>query len=65
MCNLDISWLPHTMTDAHIVPGLAQSSLISTKKFCEVGCMILFDKTECRVYYKDDLVLSGGRDKKT
>ena len=25
----------------------------------------MFDETECRVYYKGELVLSGGRDKKT
>ena len=40
-------------------------SLISTKTFCEVGCKVVFDKEECRVYYKDKLVLGGGRDKKT
>ena len=27
-CNLDIPWLPHEMTEAHIVPGLAHSSLM-------------------------------------
>ena len=53
------------MTEAHIVPGLAHSSLISTKIFCEAGCKVVFDETECRVYYKDKLVLTGGRDKKT
>ena len=29
-CNLDIPWLPAHMTEAHIVPGLSHSSLIST-----------------------------------
>ena len=53
------------MTEAHIVPGLAYLSLLSTKKFCEAGCKAVFDETECRVYYKGKLVLSGGRDKKT
>ena len=28
--NLDIPWLPTTMTKCHVVPGLAHSSLIST-----------------------------------
>ena len=32
-CNLDIPWLPHAMTEAHIVPGLTHSSLISTQTF--------------------------------
>ena len=29
-CNLDLPWLPHSITEAHIVPGLSHSSLIST-----------------------------------
>ena len=29
-CNLDIPWMPHQMIEAHIVPGLTHSSLIST-----------------------------------
>ena len=64
-CNLDIPWLPKEMTEAHIVPGLDHSSLISTKKFCEAGCKVVFDEEECRVYYNNELVLCGGRDKKT
>ena len=73
-CNLPIPWLPAEMTEAHIVPGLAHSSLISTKKFCEAGSVVVFDEQECRVYYgpkaikhkitsAEELVLTGGRDK--
>jgi hypothetical protein len=29
-CRLGISWLPHEMIEAHIVPGLQHSSPIST-----------------------------------
>ena len=65
MCNLDIPWLPNEMTEAHIVPGLQHLSLISIKKFCEVGCKVVFDEKECRIYYKGELVLSGGRDERT
>ena len=61
-CNLDIPWLPEHMTEAHIVPGLAHASLISTGKFCDAGCKVMFDKEECRVYFKNKLVLVGGRD---
>ena len=63
-CNLDIPWLPDVMTEAHIVPGLAHSSLISTRKFTDAGCTVVFDD-ECRVYYKGKLVLSGGKDPRT
>ena len=61
-CNLDIPWLPDTMTEAHIVPGLSHASLISTRKFCDAGCRVAFDEDECRVYYKNNLVLIGTRD---
>ena len=64
-CNLDIPWLPSSVTEAHIVPGLSHSSLISTRKFCEAGCKVIFDVNECRVYYNKKLVLSGGRDPRT
>ena len=39
-CNLDIPWLPDTMSEAHIVPGLAHSSLISTGKCCDSVCTV-------------------------
>eukprot|EP00804_Cyclotella_cryptica_P007696 CCRYP_001319-RA/>CCRYP_001319-RA protein AED:0.61 eAED:0.61 QI:0/-1/0/1/-1/1/1/0/116 len=37
-CNLDLPCLPHTITEANIIPGLSHSSLISTRKFCDAGC---------------------------
>jgi hypothetical protein len=61
-CNLDIPWLPNEMTEAHIVPGLSHASLISTRKFCDAGCKVSFDEEECRVFYKNKLVLIGNRD---
>ena len=64
-CNLDIPWLPKEMTEVHIVPGLQHSSLISTKKFCEAGCKVIFDEQECRVYYTGELLLSGGCGERT
>ena len=50
------------MTEAHIVPGLAHASLISTRKCRDAGCKVMFDKEECRVYFENKLVLVGGRD---
>ena len=64
-CHLDIPWLPAHMTEAHIVPGLTHASLISTRKFCDAGCQVVFDRHECRVYYKGQLVLTGDRDPST
>ena len=57
-CNLDIPWLPDEMTEAHIVPGI-ERSLIATRKFCDVGCKVVFDQDECRIYYREKLVLTG------
>ena len=65
ICNLYIPWLPDTMIEAQIVPGLEHSYLISTRKFCDSGCTVFFDKYECRVYFKGELVLLGGRDETT
>ena len=58
-CNLNIPWLPSEITEAHIVPGLQHSSLISTRKFCDAGCTVRFDTDECKIFYKDKLVLAG------
>eukprot|EP00804_Cyclotella_cryptica_P022671 CCRYP_012468-RA/>CCRYP_012468-RA protein AED:0.28 eAED:0.27 QI:0/0/0/1/0/0/4/0/650 len=64
-CNLDLPWLPHSITEAHIVPGLSHSSLISTRKFCDVGCRVTFDRQACRIYYQGTLLLTGTRDDTT
>ncbi len=48
-CNLDIPWLPKEATRAHIVPGLAHTSLVSIKQLCDNGCKVLYDKLAYRV----------------
>ena len=53
------------MTKAHVVPGLKNASLVSTRAFCDAGCRVIFDLFECRVYYRGHLVLTGKRDEKT
>ena len=60
-CNLNIPWLPHKMTEVYIIPDLQNLSLISKNKLCKAGCKGRFDKLECRVYYRNKLVLSRGR----
>ena len=64
-CNLDIPWLPNTVTEANIVPGLSHSFLISTIKFIDSGCKVIFDIDECRIHYKGVLVLTVKRDRTT
>ena len=53
------------MAEAHIVPELAHASLISTRKFCDAGCKVVFDMQGCRIYYNNKLVLTGDRDPMT
>lgn len=64
-CNLNMPQLLDGMTEARIVPGLAHSSLISSRKSTGAGCKLVFDESECRVFYKGELVLSGGKDPRT
>ncbi len=51
-CNLDIDWLPEEATEAHIVPDLAHTSLISICQLCDNGCTVTYNKHACKVYYK-------------
>ena len=64
-CNLDIPWLPATVTAAHIVPGLAHSSLISTRRFCDAGYTVAYDADKCIVSKDGRTVLVGQRDTAT
>ena len=64
-CNLDIDWLPEEATEAHIVPDLAHTSLISIRQLCDNGCTVTYNKHACKVYYKNNLVWLGTRKPKT
>jgi hypothetical protein len=61
-CNLDIPWLPTTVTAAHIVPGLSHSLLISTRRFCDAGYTVAYDADKCTVTKNNSIVLVGQRD---
>ena len=50
------------MAEAHIVPGLAHASLISTFFCSDAGCKVVLDIAECRMYYEEKVVLTGTRD---
>ena len=60
-CELDIPWLPRKARQAHIVPGLQHTSLISIKVLCDAGCKVSYDEERCKVYLKNKLVWHGGR----
>jgi hypothetical protein len=64
-CNLDIPWLPATITAAHLVPKLSHTSLLATRQFCDNGCEVTFTKKECKVTIDGTTVLAGPRDPST
>ena len=64
-CELDIPTLRSSARQAHIVPGLAHTSLLSTAKFCDAGYTVTFDATSCQVRDGPTVVLQGQRDPST
>ena len=64
-CELDAPWLPLRAHKAHIVPGLAHTSLVSIKTLCEAGCKVSYDEDEVRVYFKQTIVWTGKREPTT
>ena len=41
--QLDISCTPEEAKEAHIVPGLAHTSLVSINVLCDTGCNVEYD----------------------
>ena len=64
-CKLNIPWLPEAATRAHIVPGLAHTSLVSIKVLCDAGCEVQYNGKHCLVYYEKKLVWMGQREATT
>ena len=64
-CMLDIPWLPREARMAHIVPGLAHTSLVSMSVLCDAGCRVEYDEERCNVHYQGKIVWSGGREPST
>jgi len=64
-CKLDAPWLPWQARKAHIVPGLAHTSLVLIKILCEEGCKVSYDEDEVRVYFKHKIVWKGKREPTT
>jgi hypothetical protein len=50
-CTLDIPSLPPGAHAAHIIPGLASHSLLSTVMMCNAECTITFTKIRCTIMY--------------
>ena len=63
----DINWpnMPKNAISGHIVPKLAQQSLLSVVKLCNAGCSVIFEHDCCIVMYNGKIVLYGTKCPKT
>jgi hypothetical protein len=61
--KLNMPALSHTARQAHILPGLAQHSLLSVGQMCDSGCSVTFTDTEVTVTNGESTILTGLRDK--
>jgi hypothetical protein len=64
-CEIDNPDLPKEARHAHIVPGLAHTSLVSIKMLCDAGCILTYDKNACKVYFKNKVMWRGVREPST
>ena len=64
-CRINIPWLPERATRAHIVPGLAHTSLIPIASLCNAGCRVIYDGDKCKVYFENKVTWRGNREPST
>jgi hypothetical protein len=64
-CKLLLTDLPHQARQAHILPGLVHSSLISVRKLCDNECSVTFTHDRMTVSRNGKDVMYGSRDPKS
>ncbi len=60
-CRLNWPNLPPSITEGHILPGLAHFSLIPVSNFAQAGCHIVFTEHSVKITYQDKCILQGRR----
>ena len=63
-CEIDNPDLPKAARKAHIVPGLAHTSLVSIKMLIDAGCFVTYGQNVI-VYHNKRVVWKGSREKIT
>jgi hypothetical protein len=63
--TLNLPSLPHASRQAHILPVLAEHSLLSMGKICDSGCTVTFTATKVAVKNSATKILTGQRDKES
>jgi hypothetical protein len=64
-CNLLLTNLPHQARQAHILPGLVHSSLISVGQLCDNKYSVTFTQDQVTVSRNGKDVIHGSRDPKS
>jgi hypothetical protein len=64
-CQLDLPQLPAQAWEAHILPGLTHSSLVSIGKLCNAGCEAHFTAIKVIINKDNRLLMTGPRDQQT
>ena len=64
-CKLALPQLPPDAREAHIIPGLTHSSLVSIGQLCDAGCEATFDKQKVTITKDQITLISGQRDSRT
>ena len=64
-CEVDVPALPRGARRAHIVPGLAHSSLISLRVLCAEGCEVEMDNNHCYIKYEGKVIWVGIKEPST
>ena len=64
-CELDIPLLPQAARFGHILPSLAQHSLISVVKLCNAGCEVQFRNISCEVRHRGRVIMAGTKCQRT
>jgi hypothetical protein len=63
--TLNMPSLPHAAIQVHILPGLAQHSLLSVGQMCDSGCSVTFTASNVTVTNGESTILTGLRDKES
>jgi hypothetical protein len=61
-CDVVVLGLPHPLI-GHIVPNLAIALLFGICPLCNVGCIVVFDKYKCNVWYEGKIILTEPQNK--
>jgi hypothetical protein len=63
--TLNLTSLPHASRQAHILPGLAQHSLLYVGQMCDSGCAVTFTATKVSVKNGSTTILTDQCDKES